>query len=137
MVVSGAMDLKNDKKWLNAIDSELKSTRAIGTSSDIAGVPSCILNNPQNATSTRWAFKVKSYGSSKERQAVLEWRRKHGIDCAITFVCRFDLLVIASAKRLNVLDVQNVLFSWFLDKSELKLAIHFSKLYRVKEHSCS
>ena len=111
MVVSGAMNLKSYKKWLNATESELKSTRATGSRSDVAGVLRSVLNIPQKVTSTKWAFKVKNYGSSKARQVVLEWRRKHGIDCTIAFVCRFDLLVIASAKRVNIPDVQNVPFS--------------------------
>ena len=37
VVASGAMDLKNYKKWLKAIESELKSTRAT-TCSDVAVV---------------------------------------------------------------------------------------------------
>ena len=118
------------------MESELKSTRAT-TGSDVA-VDRSVLNIPQKVTGTRWTFKVKYDHGSKARQAVLGWRQKqHGIDCGITFVCRFDLLVIASAKRVNIPDVQNVLFSWILDKIELKSTIiHFSKLYRVKEHSC-
>ena len=64
-------------------------------------------------------------------------RQRYGINCGITIVCKFDLLVIASAKRVYIPDAQTVLLSWFLDKNELKLSIHFSKLYRVKESSCS
>ena len=86
MVASGAMDLKNYKKWLKAIESELKSTRDT-TSSDVAVVRS-VLNIPQKVTRTRWALKEKSDRSSKARQAVLGWRQKHGIDCGIPFVCR-------------------------------------------------
>ena len=48
-----------------------------------------------------------------------------------------DLLVIASAKRVNIPDVQNVLLSWFLDKNGLKSAILISKLYQVNKHWCS
>ena len=55
------------------------------------------------------------------RQAVLGWRQKHDIDCGIT-------LVIASAKRVNIQNIQNVLLSWILDKNELKSTVHFSKL---------
>ena len=51
-------------------------------------------------------------------------------------VSRFGFLVIASAKRVDIPDVQTVLLSWFLDKNELT-TIHFSKLYRVIEPSCS
>ena len=119
MVASGEMNLTNYEKWLKAIESELKSTRA--TTGSVA-VVRCVLNIPQKATSTtRWAFKEKSYRSSKARQAVLEWKQKHGsIDCVITFVCRFNLLVIASAKIVNIPDVQNVLLGWIIGKNELK-----------------
>ena len=97
VVASGEMDLTNYKELLNATESKLKSTRAT-TGSDVAVVLSSALNIPQKVTSTsRWAFKEKSDRSSKARQAVLGWRQKHGIDCGITFVCRFDLLAIASA----------------------------------------
>ena len=138
VVASGAMDLKNYRKWLKAIQSELKSTRAT-TGSDVAVVLKSVLNILQKVTSTtRWAFKEKSDRSSKARQVVLGWRQKRGIDRGIPFVCRLDLLVIASAKRVNIPDVQNVLLSWILDKNEFKSTVHFSKLYRVKEHSlCS
>ena len=84
------MNLKNYKKWLKAIEPELKSIRA--TTGSVAVVRS-VLNIPQKVTSTRWASKQKSDRSSKARQAVLGWKQKHGsIDCVITFVCRFDLL---------------------------------------------
>ena len=96
---SGVMNLKNYKKWLNAIESELKNTRA--SFSDVAVVLKSILNIPQKATSTRWAFKIKFDHSSKARQAVLGWRQKYGIDCTL-FICEFVLLVIASAKRVNI-----------------------------------
>ena len=77
-------------------------------------------------------MKTKSDRGSKARQAVLGWKQKHGsIDYVITFVCRFDLLVIASAKRVNIPDVQNVLLGWIIGKIELKSTIHFSKLYRA------
>ena len=56
IVVSRAMNLKNYKEWLNAIKSELKSTRA----SDVAVVTTHVLVIPQKVASTRWAFKVKS-----------------------------------------------------------------------------
>ena len=128
VVASGAMNLKNYKKWLKAIEPELKSTRA--TTGSVAVVRS-VLNVPQKVTSTRiWAFKEKPDRSSKVRQDVLGWKQKHGsIDCVITFVCRFDVLVIASAKRVNIPDVQNVLLGWILDKNEMKSTLHFSKLY--------
>ena len=48
------------------------------------------------------------------------------------FVYIFYLLVIVSAKRVNIPDVQTDLLSWLLDKNKLKSTIHFSKLYRVK-----
>ena len=97
-----------------------------------------VLNIPLKVTSTtRWAFRDKSGRSFKAKQAVLGWRQNRGIDRGITFVCRFDLLVLVSAKRVNIPDIQNVLLSWILDKNELKSTIHFSKLYRVREHSCS
>ena len=132
------MDLKNYKKWLKAIEFKLKNTRAT-TCSNVAVVLRSVSYILQKVKSTtRWAVKKKSDRSSKARQAVLGWKQKHGIDCVITFVCWFDLLVITSAKRVTIPDVQNVLLSWILDKNELKSAIiHFSKLYRVKEHSCS
>ena len=80
-------------------------------------------------------------GRFKARLVALGWRQRHGIDCGNRFalVFRFDLLVIASATRVNIPDVQNILLSWILlHKNELKSTIiHFSKLYRVKEHSCS
>ena len=131
MVASGEMNLTNYKKWLKAIVSELKMTRAT-TGSSVAVVRS-VLNIPQKATSTtRWAFKEKSDRSSEARQAVLGWKQKHSsIDCVITLVCRFNLLVIASAKRVNIPDVQNVLLGWIIGKNELKSTIHFSKLYRA------
>ena len=107
VVASGAMNLKNYKKWLKAIEPELKSTRA--TTGSVANVWS-VLNIPQKVTITRWAFKEKYDRSSKARRAVLGWKQKHDfIDCVITFVCRFDVLAIASAKRVNIPDVQNVL----------------------------
>ena len=60
VVASGAMDLKNFKKWLKAIESELKITRAT-LCSDVAVVLRSVLNIPQKVTSTtRWAFKEKS-----------------------------------------------------------------------------
>ena len=49
MVASGAMNSKNYKKWLKAIESELKNTRA--TTGSVAVVRS-ILNIPQKVTST-------------------------------------------------------------------------------------
>ena len=129
VVVSGAMNLKNYKKWLKAIEPELKNTRA--TTGSVAVVRS-VLNIPQKVTSTRWAFKEKYDRSSKARQAVVGWKQKHGsIGCVITFVCRFDVLVIASAKRVNIQDIQNVLLGWIIGKNELKSNIHFSKLYRA------
>ena len=136
MVVSDEMNLTNYKKWLKAIESELKSTRA-AIGSDVA-VDRSVLHIPQKVTSTRWAFKEESDRSSKARQAILGWKHKHGSsDCVITFVCRFDLLVIASAKRVNIRDVQKVLLGWIIHKNEMKSTIHFSELYRVKGHSCS
>ena len=60
VVASGAMDLKNFKKWLKAIESELKITRST-LCSDVAVVLRSVLNIPQTVTSTtRWAFKEKS-----------------------------------------------------------------------------
>ena len=129
VVSSGAMNLKNYRKWLKVIEPEPKSTRA--TTGSVAVVRS-VFNIPQKVTSTRRAFKEKSDRSSKVRQAVLGWKQKHGgsIDCVITsFVCRFDVLVIASAKRVNIPDVQHVLLGWIIGKNELKSTIHFSKLY--------
>ena len=88
-------------------DFSLKSTRATTGTGIIAVVLSSVLNIPQKVPgTTRWAFKKKYDGSSKARQAVLGWRQKHGIDCVITFVCTFDLLAIASTKRVNIPDVQ-------------------------------
>ena len=137
MVVSVEMNLTNYKKWLKAIESELKSTRA-AIGSDVA-IDRSVLNIPQKVTSTRWVFKEKSNRSFKARYAFLGWKHKqHGSnDCVITFVCRFDLLVIASAMRVNIRDVQNVLLGWIIHENEMKSTIHFSKLCRVKEHSCS
>ena len=129
VVASGAMNLKNYKKWLKAIEPELKSTRA--TTGSVA-VARSVLNILQKLTSTRrWAFKEKPDRSSKVRQDVLGWKQKHGsINCVITFVCMFDVLVIASAKqRVNIPDVQNVLLGWIIDKNEIESIIHFSKLY--------
>ena len=135
VVAIRAMNLKNYKKWLNAIESEPKSTRAIG--SDVAVGLRSVLNIAKKVTGTRWAFKVKSDRRFKARQVVLGWRPKHCIDCGITCVCRFNLLVTASAKRVNIPDVQFVLLSWFLDKNKLKPNIHLSKMYRAKECLCS
>ena len=53
------MNLKNYKEWLNAIESELKSTRATG--SDVAVVLRSVINIPQKVTSTRWTFKGDSF----------------------------------------------------------------------------
>ena len=105
MAASGAMDLKTYTKWLNAIESELKNTRTIN--SDLAVVLRYVLNILQRVTNTtRWAFKVKSDRHFEARQVVLGWRQKHRIDCRTTlFVCRFDLPVIASAKKVNIPDV--------------------------------
>ena len=64
VVSSGAVNLKNYKKLLNVIESELKSTRA--SPSDVEVVLRSVFNIPKKATSTRWAFKVKSYRSSKQ-----------------------------------------------------------------------
>ena len=87
VVASHAMNLKNYKKWLKAIESELKNTRAT-TGSDVAVVLRYLLNIPQKVTSTiRWAFKVKSDRSSKARHTIPGWRQKHGIDREIAFVC--------------------------------------------------
>ena len=49
VVASGAMNLKNYKIWLKAIEPELKSTKA--TTASVAVVRS-VLNIPQKATST-------------------------------------------------------------------------------------
>ena len=100
---SGAMNLESYKELLNTIESEPKSTRA---SSDITVallIP--VLNIAKKVTSTRWAFKVKPGRCFEARQIVLGWRPKHRKDCRTTFVCKFDLLVIASAKRVNIPDV--------------------------------
>ena len=102
----------------------------------VAVVLRSVMNIAKNVTSTRSSFEVKPDRRFETRQVVLGWR-KHRNECGNTFVCRFDLLVIASAKRVNIPDVQTVMLYWFLDKNELKFAIHFSKLYRVKEYSCS
>ena len=51
VVASGAMDLKNYKKWLKTIESETKNTRAT-TGSDVAVVLRSVLNIPQKVTST-------------------------------------------------------------------------------------
>ena len=50
MAVSDEMNLTNYKKWLKAIESELKSTRA-ATGSDVA-VDRSGLNIPQKVTNT-------------------------------------------------------------------------------------
>ena len=85
MVVRDEMNLTKYKKWLKAIESELKSTRT-ATGSDVA-VDTSGLNIPQKVTSTGWVFKKKSDRSSKARQAFLGWKHKHGSnDCVITFV---------------------------------------------------
>ena len=79
VVANGAMNLTNYEKWLNAIESQLKSTRATG--SDVAVVLRTLLNIPQTVTSiTRWAFKVKSDRSSKARQAVLIVESRLSVD---------------------------------------------------------
>ena len=46
--ISGVINLENYKKWLNAIDSELKSTRV--SSRDVAVVLRSVLNIPQKVT---------------------------------------------------------------------------------------
>ena len=110
-VASGAMNFKNYKKWLNVIESELKSTRA---RCSVAAVLTPVLNIAQKVTSTRWAFKIKSKGRLMARLVALG--QKHGIEYGVTFVYRFDLLVTAVAKRVVIQDVQPVLLSWFLDR---------------------
>ena len=131
VVASDTINLKNYKKMVESNRVWSKKHKSF-TGSDVAGFLRSVLNIPQNVTSTRWAFKVKPDRSSKARQAVLGWRQKYSNDCGIIFACRFDSLVIASTKRANIPDVQNILLSWILDKNELKSTTHFSKLYRVK-----
>ena len=59
VIASDAINLKNYKKWLKAIESEPKRTRT-ATGSDVAVVVlRSVLNILQKVTSTRWAFKVK------------------------------------------------------------------------------
>ena len=89
VVASGATNLKNYTEWLNTIESEVKSTRAI--KSGAAVFLSSVLNIPQKVTSTtRRAFQVKSDGISfKARQVVLGWRQKHRIDCSTTLFFQF------------------------------------------------
>ena len=105
-----AMNLKNYKKWLSTIESKLKSTRASSSDAAVVLTP-VVLNIVKKVTSTRWSFKVNSDRRSEARQVVLGWRQKHRFDCGITFVCRFDLLVVASAKKVNIPDAQTVLLS--------------------------
>ena len=91
MVVSVEMNLTNYKKWLKAIESELKSTRA-AIGSDVA-IDRSVLNIPQKVTSTRLVFKEKSDRSSKAREAILGWKHKHGSnDCVTTFNSMFARL---------------------------------------------
>ena len=59
VVASAAMNSKNYKKWLKAIESEVKNTRATTSGRDVAVVGS-VLNIPQKGTSTRWAFEGKT-----------------------------------------------------------------------------
>ena len=80
---NSATNLRNYKKWLNATESELKSTRA--SFSDAGVVLTPVLNVGKKITTTRWTFKVKYDRSFKARQVVLGWRQNHGIDCGITF----------------------------------------------------
>ena len=96
MIATGEMNLKNYTEWLNAIESEPKTRKAIN--SGVAVVLRYVLNIPQKVTSTtRSAFKVKSDRSFKARQIVFGWRPKRRIGCGTTlFVCRFNLLAIAS-----------------------------------------
>ena len=124
-VVSGEIYLKNYKEWLNSIKSELKNTRF----NDGAVVLTIVLNIAVKITTTRWGFTMKSDRRFKARHIVFGCRYNQYIDCGITLVSRFGLLVIASAKRFNIPDVQTVLLSWFLDKNELN-QIYFSKLYQ-------
>ena len=49
---SGATNLKNYKKWLNVIESELKA-RELALSSDVAVVLTPVLDIAKNVTSTR------------------------------------------------------------------------------------
>ena len=98
---SGATNLKNYKKWLNATKSEPKRTRA----SDVAVALTPVFNIAKKVTSTRWAFKIKADRRLRARQTVLGWSQKHHIDCGTMFVCRFDLVVIAYAKRASIPDV--------------------------------
>ena len=50
----------------------------------------------------------------------------HAFDCEITFTFRFDLRVNASAKTVNIPDVQHFLLKWFLDKNELKSTTRYT-----------
>ena len=120
---------------MDAAESVPKSTRASDVAVALTPVPG--VEYCKKITSTRRALKIKPDRRFEARQVVLGRRQKHHIGCGTTSVCRFDLLVIASAKKINIPDVQTVVLIWFLDKNELKTTIHFSKLYRVKEHSCS
>ena len=89
MVDSVEMNLTNYKKWLKAIESELKSTRA-AIGSDVA-IDRSVLNIPQKVTSTRLVFKEKSDRSSKAREAILGWKHKHGSnDCVTMFSLSAD-----------------------------------------------
>ena len=66
---NGAINLKTYKKWLDTVDSEPKSTRAISSNVAVALTP--VLNIKKMVTSTRWAFKVKPYRRFKARLVAL------------------------------------------------------------------
>ena len=67
---SGAMNLKNYKKWLNAFESETKNTRAIIDVVAVVALRS-VLNIAKKFPSTRWGFKVKPDRSFESRHQVI------------------------------------------------------------------
>ena len=91
--VAGMVNSEYYKEYLNAIKFGIKS---IIKASDVA-VLTPVLNVPKKVTGTRWSFKVKSDERFKARLIALSWKQRY--DCGKTFayVCRFDLLDIATA----------------------------------------
>ena len=69
---SGAINLKNYKGWLNAVEFEPKSTRARPINNDVAVALTPVLNIAKKIPSTKWAFKAKSDRHFDARQAVAE-----------------------------------------------------------------
>ena len=128
-----AMNSEYSEEWLNTMKLEIESIKG-----DEVAVLTSLSNVRRNTKviSTKWGFRVKPDERFKARLVALEWRHNHVFYCGTTFVSSLDLLVFTSAKS-QYSSFSIVLPSWFIDKNKLKSTIDLSRLYRVKEYSCS